>query len=509
MIFAAMAAFLIAALCVPEAFGDLGARVRPRLRRRSRRADRPLPARQPRRPELPPLGARASRSSTAIGVALLIARLVPRRRAPRARSGSLALVARHGRALPVRLRGLEAGARPLRRAPRPDRDHRPRRVDRRDRRRRRVASHLGHRRRGGARDRRWRRRSGGPTSTSSRWSPPAGWSRAPEGQVRNELARDSYSYIHFLMVAGIILVALGLKKTLGHVDDPLDDVPAFALLGGVAIYLLGLVAFRYRHIHTINRQRLGIALAAVRALPGRDGAPGARRCSSCSPCCSGRDRLRDPRLRRGPRPRSATATRPPRSRLARPARQRDRADAGSRVPPMPQLPLGDGRGRRRRDLALVIVIAAALGGGDRAGALAAAGDPGRRPRARARDRHRPAGLRHRAASTPPPRSSATSGWACSSSSPATRSTSSGSRAGRWSSGVLGWGLSLALAYGIGGALAAAGVVLSYLYTGLGDGDDGDRDADPDPQRRRRDANHASAPTCSAPGRSASSARSCW
>jgi low temperature requirement protein LtrA len=26
--------------------------------------------------------------------------------------------------------------------------------------------------------------------------------RAPEGRVRNELARDSYSYIHFLLVAG-------------------------------------------------------------------------------------------------------------------------------------------------------------------------------------------------------------------------------------------------------------------------------------------------------------------
>ena len=29
------------------------------------------------------------------------------------------------------------------------------------------------------------------------------------------MARDSYSYLHFPMVAGIVLVALGLKKTLG------------------------------------------------------------------------------------------------------------------------------------------------------------------------------------------------------------------------------------------------------------------------------------------------------
>ena len=91
--------------------------------------------------------------------------------------------------------------------------------------------------------------------------------RAPEGRERNELARDSYSYIHFPMVAGIVLVALGLKKTLGHVSDPLDTVLAFALLGGVAFYLLGLVAFRYRHIHSVNRRRLVLALVMFALLP--------------------------------------------------------------------------------------------------------------------------------------------------------------------------------------------------------------------------------------------------
>jgi low temperature requirement protein LtrA len=90
---------------------------------------------------------------------------------------------------------------------------------------------------------------------------------APEGRTRNELARDSYSYIHFLMVAGIILAALGLKKTLGQVDEPLETVPAFALLAGVALYLLGLVAFRLRHVKTINRRRFGLALVLVALLP--------------------------------------------------------------------------------------------------------------------------------------------------------------------------------------------------------------------------------------------------
>jgi len=90
---------------------------------------------------------------------------------------------------------------------------------------------------------------------------------AEPGRVQNEMARDSYSYLHLPMVAGIVLVALGLKKTIGHFDEHLHAVPAFALLGGIAIYLLGLVAFRYRHVHTINRQRLLLAVVLLILVP--------------------------------------------------------------------------------------------------------------------------------------------------------------------------------------------------------------------------------------------------
>lgn len=90
---------------------------------------------------------------------------------------------------------------------------------------------------------------------------------AERGRVQNEMARDSYSFLHLPMVAGIVLVALGMKKTIGHFDEHLDTVPAFALLGGLALYLLGHVAFRYRHVHTINRQRLLLAIVLVILVP--------------------------------------------------------------------------------------------------------------------------------------------------------------------------------------------------------------------------------------------------
>ncbi|HEX2392948.1 MAG TPA: low temperature requirement protein A [Solirubrobacterales bacterium] len=90
---------------------------------------------------------------------------------------------------------------------------------------------------------------------------------AEPGRVQNELARDSYSYLHFPLVAGIVLVAFGMKATIGHYDRHLDDTTAFGLLGGVAVYLLGLVAFRYRHIRSVNRHRLGLAIVFLILVP--------------------------------------------------------------------------------------------------------------------------------------------------------------------------------------------------------------------------------------------------
>jgi low temperature requirement protein LtrA len=91
--------------------------------------------------------------------------------------------------------------------------------------------------------------------------------QAEPGVEQNAIARDSFSYLHFPMVAGIVLVALGMKKTLGHVEDPLKTVPAVALLGGTAIYLLAHVAFRWRNVHRFSAQRLAGALVALALIP--------------------------------------------------------------------------------------------------------------------------------------------------------------------------------------------------------------------------------------------------
>jgi low temperature requirement protein LtrA len=85
------------------------------------------------------------------------------------------------------------------------------------------------------------------------------------GVEQARLARDSYSYFHLPMVAGIVLFALGLKATLGHTGEALDTVPAVGLCGGAALYLLGHVAFLFRTTGRVFRRRTigGVVLLAL------------------------------------------------------------------------------------------------------------------------------------------------------------------------------------------------------------------------------------------------------
>jgi low temperature requirement protein LtrA len=90
---------------------------------------------------------------------------------------------------------------------------------------------------------------------------------AAKGAERARLARDSYSYLHLPMVAGIVLVALGIKKTLAHVGDPLGTIPAVALCGGVALYLLGHNAFRLRDVGSVSVPRLVVTILCCALIP--------------------------------------------------------------------------------------------------------------------------------------------------------------------------------------------------------------------------------------------------
>ena len=87
------------------------------------------------------------------------------------------------------------------------------------------------------------------------------------GTERSAVARDVFSYLHLPLVTGIVLVALAMKKTLAHVDDPLDLIPAFGLFGGSALYLLTYSAIRFRVARTLSRGRSLTAVVLVALLP--------------------------------------------------------------------------------------------------------------------------------------------------------------------------------------------------------------------------------------------------
>jgi low temperature requirement protein LtrA len=80
------------------------------------------------------------------------------------------------------------------------------------------------------------------------------------GIDRAALARDVYTYLHLPMVAGVVLFAFAMKTTLGDIHAELATIPALALCGGPALYLLAYVALRVRVARTFGGGRLIAAI---------------------------------------------------------------------------------------------------------------------------------------------------------------------------------------------------------------------------------------------------------
>jgi low temperature requirement protein LtrA len=98
---------------------------------------------------------------------------------------------------------------------------------------------------------------------------------AAVGERQIQLARGGYTFLHLPMVAGIVLMALGLKKVLGYVGgedghtvaDPIYGIPLAALYGGAALYLLGHIGFKRYLTGSLNLERLVVAVLLVALIP--------------------------------------------------------------------------------------------------------------------------------------------------------------------------------------------------------------------------------------------------
>ena len=80
---------------------------------------------------------------------------------------------------------------------------------------------------------------------------------------RTEVARDGYTYLHVVMVAGVIVTAVGDELVIAHPTEELPAREVAAVVAGPAIYLLGHALFRLRMAGSVSWRRLGGAAACV------------------------------------------------------------------------------------------------------------------------------------------------------------------------------------------------------------------------------------------------------
>jgi len=87
-------------------------------------------------------------------------------------------------------------------------------------------------------------------------------------------AADGYSYLHLILVAGVIVFAVGAREEVGLPSGPLADPARLALCGGVALYLLGGAAFRLRMVGVLSYVKIVVAAGCLLVFPLTSGSSG-------------------------------------------------------------------------------------------------------------------------------------------------------------------------------------------------------------------------------------------
>jgi low temperature requirement protein LtrA len=87
--------------------------------------------------------------------------------------------------------------------------------------------------------------------------------RLAQAENRTLLARDAYTYLHVVIVAGILLCAVGDELVIAHPTEELPSAELIAVVCGPALYLLAHVALRLRVARTVGARRLGGAIACL------------------------------------------------------------------------------------------------------------------------------------------------------------------------------------------------------------------------------------------------------
>ena len=77
------------------------------------------------------------------------------------------------------------------------------------------------------------------------------------------MARDAFSFVHFVVVFAIVGVAVGLEGAVAHPYDPIAPAELAFLVGGAAAFLLGTAVARWRTTGEVLGVRLCITIVFV------------------------------------------------------------------------------------------------------------------------------------------------------------------------------------------------------------------------------------------------------
>jgi low temperature requirement protein LtrA len=101
------------------------------------------------------------------------------------------------------------------------------------------------------------------------WPYPVGEHALKEagGVEESTLARDAYTLGHYPLIAGVILFAVGMEELLAHPGDAVPDPSRWAIVGGLALFVLSIAFSAWRLKGKVTWERVVVAgllgLAAI------------------------------------------------------------------------------------------------------------------------------------------------------------------------------------------------------------------------------------------------------
>jgi low temperature requirement protein LtrA len=87
------------------------------------------------------------------------------------------------------------------------------------------------------------------------------------GDDPSRLARDAYTYLHLPIIAGIIATAVASNLLISDPHQTPDGIGTAMILGGPALYLLGVTLFRRRMTGVTSARRVAAAALLIVLVP--------------------------------------------------------------------------------------------------------------------------------------------------------------------------------------------------------------------------------------------------